>query len=60
VAARTVAHWLRILFRDWQFDTDCVLKLREEIEILAEQLLEMAKKSPPALKENDTFSKPGE
>ena len=41
-------------------DTDCVLKLREEIEILAEQLLEMAKKSPPALKENDTFSKPGE
>ncbi len=41
-------------------DTDCVLKLREEIEILAEQLLEMAKKSPPALKENNAFSKPWE
>lgn len=41
-------------------DTDCVLKLREEIEILAEQLLEMAKKSTPALKEDSTFSKPGE
>ena len=45
-------------------DTDCILKLREEIEILAEQLLEMAKKSPPALKEDSkedsAFSKPGE
>ncbi len=44
-------------------DTDCILKLREEIEILAEQLLEMAKKSPPALKEDSkedsAFSKPG-
>ena len=41
-------------------DTDCVFKLREEIEILAEQLFEMAKKSPPALKDNDAFSKPWE
>ena len=40
-------------------DTDCVLKLREEIEVLAEQLLEMAKKSPPALKEDDNLLKPG-
>lgn len=41
-------------------DTDCVFKLREEIEILAEQLLEMAKKSPPALKEDSAVGKPGE
>ena len=41
-------------------DTDCVFKLREEIEILAEQLFDMAKKRPPALKDNDAYSKPWE
>lgn len=41
-------------------DTDCILKLREEIEILAEQLLEMAKKSPSALKRDDNSGESGE
>jgi iron only hydrogenase large subunit-like protein len=45
------------IVRGLAFDTDCIIKLRGRLKILAEEVLDLARKLPPAMSDNSAKSK---
>ena len=42
------------IIRELAVDTDCIFKLRERVKILAEEVLDLARKIPPAMADNSS------
>lgn len=48
------------IVRDVAFDTDCIIKLRERVKTLAEEILDLARKLPPAMSKNSNDKESGQ
>ena len=47
------------IVRGLAFDTDCIIKLRGRVKLLAEEILDLARKLPPAMSKSSIKDEPG-